>query len=73
VGRTEVTQASASLATAFFIPDRFHSSGPQMIHGIHEAFLVLGTLTIFSALIFADLKSGDGDTVSQHHELPHAG
>jgi MFS family permease len=25
--------ATASLATAFFIPDRFHSSAPQMIHG----------------------------------------
>jgi hypothetical protein len=64
--------ASASLATAFFIPDRFHSSAPEMIHGIHEAFLVLGTLTIVSTLIFADLKSGDGDNVSQHKVLQHA-
>jgi EmrB/QacA subfamily drug resistance transporter len=59
--------ATASLATAFFIPDRFHSSPPQMIHGIHKAFLVLGALTILSTLIFSDLKSGDGDNVSQHH------
>jgi MFS family permease len=64
--------ASASLATAFFIPDRFHSSAPEMIHGIHEAFLVLGALTIVSTLIFADLKSGDGDSVSQHKALQHA-
>jgi EmrB/QacA subfamily drug resistance transporter len=27
--------ATASLATAFFIPDRFHSDPAQMIHGIH--------------------------------------
>jgi len=40
--------ASASLATAFFIPDRFHSSAPEMIHGIHRAFLVLGALTVLS-------------------------
>ena len=65
--------ASASLATAFFIPDRFNSSAPEMIHGIHRAFLVLGALTVFSTIIFADLKSGDGDSVSQrkipmHHE-----
>ncbi len=65
--------ASASLATAFFIPDRFHSSAPEMIHGIHRAFLVLGAMTIVSTVIFADLKSGDGDSVSQtavpiHHE-----
>jgi hypothetical protein len=65
--------ASASLATAFFIPDRFHSSAPEMIHGIHRAFLVLGALTVLSTIIFADLKRGDGDSVSRqkvplHHE-----
>ncbi len=57
--------ASASLATAFFIPDRFHSSAPQMIHGVHQAFLVLGGLTILSTLIFHELKSTDGDAVSR--------
>ncbi len=30
--------AIASLFTALFIPDRFHSSAPEMIHGIHDAF-----------------------------------
>ena len=34
--------ATASLATAFFIPDRFHSNAAEMIHGIHQAFFVLG-------------------------------
>jgi EmrB/QacA subfamily drug resistance transporter len=63
--------ATASLATAFFIPDRFHSNAPQMIHGIHEAFLVLGAFTVISTLIFSDLKGGDGDSVSQHN-LVHA-
>jgi EmrB/QacA subfamily drug resistance transporter len=63
--------ATASLATAFFIPDRFHSNAPQMIHGIHEAFLVLGALTVVSTVIFSDLKSGDGDNVSQH-KMVHA-
>jgi hypothetical protein len=65
--------ASASLVTAFFIPDRFHSSAPELIRGIHRAFLVLGALTVFSTLIFSELKSGDGDSVSQHHSLQHAG
>jgi EmrB/QacA subfamily drug resistance transporter len=64
--------ASASLATAFFIPDRFHSDASEMIHGIHKAFLVLGLLTIFSTLIFGELKSGDGDSVSRHKMLHHA-
>ena len=63
--------ASASLATAFFIPDRFHSSPPEMIHGIHQAFLVLGALTVFSTTIFAGLKSGDGDSVSEGN-VPHS-
>jgi EmrB/QacA subfamily drug resistance transporter len=63
--------ATASLATAFFVPDRFHSSPPEMIRGIHQAFLVLGGLTIFSTLIFSDLQSGDGDNVSQHKVSHH--
>jgi EmrB/QacA subfamily drug resistance transporter len=65
--------AAASLATAFFIPNRFHSNPPQMIHGIHEAFLVLGAMTVLSTLIFAELKPGDGDNVSQHQVMPHTG
>ncbi len=65
--------ATASLATAFFIPDRASSSAPEMIHGIHHAFLVLGLLTILSTLVFSGLKSGDGDNVSQQRALHHAG
>ena len=58
--------ASASLATAVFIPDRFHTSAPQLIHGIHQAFLVLGAMTVLSTIVFRSLKSDDGDGVSQH-------
>jgi EmrB/QacA subfamily drug resistance transporter len=65
--------AVASLATVFFIPDRAHTSAPEMIHGIHEAFLVLGGWTVFSAVIFGELKSDDGDSVSQHKVLPTVG
>ena len=65
--------ATASLAAAFFIPDRFHVSAPQMIHGIHQAFFFLGGLTILSTLVFSELKSVDGETVSQHKALTHAG
>jgi len=56
--------ATASLMTAFFIPDRFHSSGPQMIHGVHQAFLVMGALTVASTTIFAGLRREDGASVS---------
>jgi len=64
--------ASASLVTAFFIPDRHTSSAPQFIHGIHRAFFVLGAMTILSTIVFRELKKGDGDAVSQAKEL-HAG
>jgi hypothetical protein len=64
--------ASASLATAFFVPDRLHSSPAEIIHGIHRAFLVLGAMTIVSTLVFKELKGGDGDSVSQHKLLQHS-
>jgi hypothetical protein len=57
--------AVASLATALFIPDRFRSEPPLMIHGIHEAMLLLGGLTVLSSVVFHGLKSGDGDSVSR--------
>jgi EmrB/QacA subfamily drug resistance transporter len=59
--------ATASLVTALFVPDRFHSTAPEMVHGIHDALLVLGALTILSTLVFRELKSGDGDAVSRQN------
>jgi EmrB/QacA subfamily drug resistance transporter len=57
--------AAASLATALFIPDRLRSDPPLMIHGLHEAMFVLGGLTVLSSVVFGQLKSGDGDSVSR--------
>jgi EmrB/QacA subfamily drug resistance transporter len=64
--------AWASLVTAFFIPDRFHSSAPQMIHGIHSAVFVLGAITVLSTIVFRKLRSGDGSATSQHKILQHS-
>jgi EmrB/QacA subfamily drug resistance transporter len=64
--------ASASLATAFFIPDRFRSSAPEMIHGIHHAFFALGGWTVLSTLIFRSLRSSDGAAVANQKDLPAA-
>jgi EmrB/QacA subfamily drug resistance transporter len=64
--------ATASLVTAFFVPDHFHASVPEMIHGIHQAFIVLGSLTALSAVVFRELRSHDGDTVSLHKDLQPA-
>jgi fucose permease len=61
--------ASASLVTAFFLPDRYRSDPLQFIHGIHRAFFVLGGMTILSTIVFRALKRGDGNEVSQEAEL----
>jgi EmrB/QacA subfamily drug resistance transporter len=61
--------ATASLATAFFIPDRFHSDAAQMVHGVHKAFFVLGALTVFSTVIFRELRAADGSAVSRQKDI----
>jgi EmrB/QacA subfamily drug resistance transporter len=60
--------AVASLVTAYFIPDRFHSSAPQLVSGMHKAFVFLGILTALCAFEFAGLKEEDGDSVSLHRD-----
>ena len=56
--------ASASLAAAIFIPDRFKSNPSEMIHGVHNAFLVMGGWTIISTVVFSQLKRGNGGSVA---------
>ena len=58
--------ATASLVTAFFVPDRFRAGAAQMVKGLHEGFIVLGALTMLAALIFRTLRDNDGANVSQH-------
>ncbi len=57
--------AAAGLATAVFIPDRAHAGAPEMIRGIHSAFLVMGGWTILSSFVFHDLRVTDGDAVAR--------
>jgi EmrB/QacA subfamily drug resistance transporter len=64
--------ASAGLAAAFFIPSRAHTNPPEMIRGIHQAFLALGGFTILSTICFCKLRKGDGYNVSHQKEL-HSG
>jgi EmrB/QacA subfamily drug resistance transporter len=61
--------ASASLVTAFFIPDRSGSNPTQFINGIHHAFFVFGAMTIVSTIVFRKLKRDDGQAVSQQKEV----
>jgi MFS family permease len=64
--------ALASLATAFFIPNRFASTPGQMIGGTHKAFLVLGAITLLSTVVYLELKSSDGANASRHEDVVHA-
>ena len=61
--------ASASLAIAMFIPDRYHTTAPEMIAGIHRALIVLGGVTILSAMVFRGLRRSDGDSTSLHKSV----
>ncbi len=64
--------ASASLVTAFFVPDHATSNPATFIRGIHHAFWVLGAMTVISTFVFRGLKSGDGETVSLKKDM-HGG
>jgi EmrB/QacA subfamily drug resistance transporter len=57
--------AAAGLTTAFFISDRLNANPDAMMRGLHEAFFVLGAITILSTVVFRRLKSGDGASVSR--------
>jgi EmrB/QacA subfamily drug resistance transporter len=61
--------AAAGLTTALFIPDSSSSTSSEMIHGLHEAFLVLGGFTVLSTIIFHRLKSGDGENETRQKDL----
>jgi MFS family permease len=65
--------AAASLVTAVFIPDRFHASQQDMIHGIHRALVVLGGMTVVSTVIFRGLRADDGGAVSGREVVEHEG
>jgi MFS family permease len=59
--------ATSSLVAGFFIADRLKATPEQLAGGLHMAFIVLGALTVVSALAFAELKPDDGEAVSLHH------
>ncbi|MGQ0581665.1 MAG: MFS transporter [Reyranella sp.] len=58
--------AGASLIAALFVPDGAHSNPSAMIHGVQQAFLILGAMTILSSVVFMELRKDDGDSISQH-------
>jgi EmrB/QacA subfamily drug resistance transporter len=65
--------AGAGLTTSFFISNTHAPNQVEAIHGLHGAFLVLGALTIVSALVFNTLHADDGNDVSLQKVVHHGG
>lgn len=64
--------AAASLTAALFLGDHgHHASSPDMIGGIHRAFLALGGLTVLSSLTFLELRRGDGSSMVETKAPEH--
>ena len=61
--------AAAGLTTAIFIPAAIRSNSTAMVHGLHQAFLVLGGWTILSAVTFRRLSKTDGGKLSHQKDL----
>ncbi len=62
--------AAAGLTTAFFVPHGESANPAEMMHGIHSALRFLAALTAVSTLVFASLKRGDGQAISNQKTLP---
>jgi MFS family permease len=60
--------AIASLVTALFITSNASTQDNHvlMTSAVRHAFLIVGSLTILSTLLFRELKPGDGSNVSSH-------
>ena len=58
--------AGASLIAAYFVPESLRSDPAGLIHGVHQAFIVLGIMTMVSSVVFMQLKRDDGGAVSRH-------
>jgi MFS family permease len=58
--------AGASLIAATFVPDEMRGNPAALIHGVHQAFIVLGLMTMASCVVFMQLRRHDGGAVSRH-------
>ena len=56
--------ASAALLAAWFLGDVDQTVSAQTVSALHQAFLTMGVVTVFSALTFRTLHSADGNNVS---------
>ena len=63
--------AGAAMIAAIFVPPELHSRPLAIIDGVQQAFLALGVLTIVSSVTFMELRSSDGEDMSQHDAAAH--
>jgi len=56
--------ASASLIAAMFVPETLRTDPTALIHGVHDAFIVLGLMTMASSVVFMELRKDDGGSIS---------
>jgi EmrB/QacA subfamily drug resistance transporter len=63
--------AGAGLVAAIFIPPQLHSHPASLVHGVQQAFLALGVLTVVSSVVFMELKADDGEGLSKHDTAHH--
>jgi MFS family permease len=61
--------AGAALVAGLFVPADSHSEAGAIVHGVQQAFLLLGLLTVVSSAVFMELKAQDGEGLSQHDSL----
>jgi EmrB/QacA subfamily drug resistance transporter len=65
--------ALAGMMSALFLPRTAASTSHEVIRGIHQAFQILGGLTLISGLVFAGLRADDGGDVSLQKPAHHGG
>ena len=58
--------AGASLIAAYFVPESLRGNPAGLIHGVHQAFIVLGIMTLVSSVVFISLRRDDGGAISRH-------
>ncbi len=58
--------AGASLIAAYFVPESLRGNPSGLIHGVHQAFIVLGIMTMVSSVVFLQLRRDDGGAISRH-------
>ena len=51
---------------AVALPQSLRENPAALIHGVHQAFIVLGVLTMASSVVFLQLRRDDGGAISRH-------